>query len=92
MQEMNLIHLSKPDFTAISRSVMLSTQISRNIVSVVVAHESNSVVPFFGAAKISPHEESEKVGSDAELLRAGQSGRGIWGDLVVRQHSKGANA
>ncbi len=78
MQEMNYIHLSRPDYRAISSSAMVPTQApdlknSRDIAPIVVSLCANNALPLSYVAEHNLPQVDENVGIPAKFLNASQS-------------------
>jgi hypothetical protein len=75
---MNCIHLSRPDYPAISRSVIVPTPApglknSRDTAPIVVSLYANNSLPLPCAAEHNLPQAGENVGIPAEFLYASQS-------------------
>jgi hypothetical protein len=78
MQEMNCIHLSRPDYRAISSSVILPTPApdlknSRDTAPIVVLLCANNALPLPFAAEHNLPQAGENGGIPAEFLKSSQS-------------------
>jgi hypothetical protein len=86
MQEMNYIHLSRPDYRAISGSAMLPTQNRRCVAPVFIALHANNAITLKRVMEHNAPQAYEKIGREDGFFNFDQLGSDCFESIVKRMY------